>query len=103
MIRLSIAAAALALLAATNPGAAQDYGYGYNSYKPSYGYSRYGYKGYDSYSKPSYGYSRYGYKGYGYEKPSYGYGYSRYGYQGYSTYEHPSDFGFNSPYYGRRY
>jgi hypothetical protein len=99
MIRLSIAAAALALLAATNPGAAQDYGYryGYNSYsKPNYGYSRYGYKGY--------GYSRYGYKGYSYDKPSYSYekpsyGYSRYGYQGYA---HPSDFGFNSPYYGYR-
>ena len=104
MIRVSIAAAALALVAATNPGAAQDYGYGaamqhqygtyntynsYNSYsKPSYGYSRYGYKA-PTYEKPSYGYSRYGYKAptyNSYERPAYNsygynnYGYSRYGY-----------------------
>ena len=69
MIRLSIAAASLALLAATVPGHAQSYGYGYNSYgyssyQPSYGYS--------SYSRPSYGYSSYGYSSYA---PRYSYGY----------------------------
>ena len=67
MIRLSIAAASLALLAATVPGHAQSYGYssyGYSSYQPSYGYS--------SYSRPSYGYSSYGYSSYA---PRYGYGY----------------------------
>jgi hypothetical protein len=83
MIRVSIAAAALALLAATNPGAAQTWDYGYNNaiqhqsgtydtYKPSYYGYRYGYKPsynyYNSY-KPSYSYE-YGHK----------YGYSRYGY-----------------------
>jgi hypothetical protein len=108
MIRVSIAAAALALLAATNPGAAQNYDYGYGASmahqsgtydywnKPSYGYSRYGYKApaYNSYEKPtyykpSYGYSRYGYKApayNSYEKPTYNsYGYNNYGY-GYSRY-----------------
>jgi hypothetical protein len=62
MIRLSIAAASLALLAATVPGHAQSYGYGY-------GYSSYGYS---SYSRPSYGYSSYGYSSYA---PRYSYGY----------------------------
>ncbi len=62
MIRLSIAAASLALLAATIPGHAQSYGYGY-------GYSSYGYS---SYSRPSYGYSSYGYSSYA---PRYSYGY----------------------------
>jgi len=60
MIRLSLAAAALALVAATNPGAAQTWGYGYNSYGS-----------YNSYSRPtynSYGYSRYGY---GYQRCTY--------------------------------
>lgn len=81
MIRVSVAAAALALLAATNPGAAQnwDYGYGaamqhqsgtYDTYRPSYYGYRYGYKpSYNNYYKPNYGYE-YGRK----------YGYSRYGY-----------------------
>jgi hypothetical protein len=62
MIRLSIAAASLALIAATVPGHAQSYGYGY-------GYSSYGYS---SYSRPSYGYSSYGYSSYA---PRYSYGY----------------------------
>ena len=61
MIRHSIAAASLALLAATVPGHAQSYGdgygyrsYGYSSYRPSYGYSSYGYSLYAP--RYSYGY-----------------------------------------------
>jgi hypothetical protein len=52
MIRISITAAALALLTGTS--FAQYYSYGY---RPSYGYSSYSYH-------PSYGYSRYGYSRY---------------------------------------
>jgi hypothetical protein len=64
MIRLSLAAAALALVATTNPGAAQTWGYGYNSYGSFNSYSRPTYNSY-SYSYDSgrrYGYSRYGYQ-----------------------------------------
>jgi hypothetical protein len=65
MIRLSIAAAALALAAATNPVSAQTWGsYGYNSYGSYNSYSRPTYNSYNSYSYDGgrrYGYSRYGY------------------------------------------
>jgi hypothetical protein len=62
MIRLSIAAAALALVAATNPGAAQTWGsYGYNSYGSYNSYSRPTYNSYSYDSGRRYGYSRYGY------------------------------------------
>jgi hypothetical protein len=62
--RLLLAAALLALLAATNPGAAQTWGYGYNSYGGP-AYNSYGY-GHDGGRR--YGYSRYGY---GYQRCTY--------------------------------
>jgi len=92
MIRISIAAASLALLAATNPGVAEDWNAyknsmqhqsgTYDSYKPSYDSYKPSYGGYsydDGYRK--YGYRRYGYgKRYGYDDGSkYSYG-GRYGY-----------------------
>jgi hypothetical protein len=81
MIRTTLAAATLALLAATNPGAAQYYNDGYapqrqygtyNSYQPTYRQPSYGYQQ-PTYRQPSYGYQQPAYNSYGYGR--YGYGY----------------------------
>jgi hypothetical protein len=93
MIRTTLAAATLALLAATNPGAAQYYNDGgyaasvqrqYGTYNSDYGYrqpsyGRYGYGYRQTYREPTYRqptYNNYGYGRYGYGRQTYGgYGY----------------------------
>jgi hypothetical protein len=90
MIRISIAAASLALLAATNPGLAEDWDAYRNSMQHQYGtYDNY--KSYDSY-RPSYG-------GYSYDNGYRKYGYGRYGYGK----RYDDDYGYRKYGYGSRY
>ena len=78
MIRLSLAAASLALLAATAPSSAQYYDGYAAAMQRQYGtYNTYNsYDTYNSYSRPSYSYSYDGGRRYGYGR--YGYSYRRY-------------------------
>jgi hypothetical protein len=77
VIRLSLAAASLALLAATAPSSAQYYDGYAAALQHQYGaYTYNSYHTYNSYSQPSYSYSYDGGRRYGYGR--YGYSYRRY-------------------------